>query len=138
VIALIEDGALDTLLAQVGGDTELRQRFLRDFVRLWDSRAERLGRSLAAQDLQEAHVVLLSIRSSSEMVGAVVVEATAALVHGALTQGDLDGCLRHLPRLLEVGESTCRELAVLAAAADRADAERAGSPVRRWQHPREP
>jgi len=122
VIALLEDGALETLLTQVGGDTSLRHRFLRDFVALWPSRAERLAESLARPDLEEAHVVLLSIRSTSTMVGAVVLESTAALVHSALALKDLPGCFRHLPRLIEVGEATCAELAVLAARAE--DSER--------------
>ena len=128
MIALLEDGALETLLNQVGGDTSLRHRFLRDFVALWPSRAERLAESLARPDLEEAHVVLLSIRSTSTMVGAVVLEATAGLVHSALTRNDVPGCLRHLPRLVEVGEATCAELAVLAARAE--DAERA---QKSWQ-----
>ena len=131
MIALLEDGALETLLTQVGGDTSLRHRFLRDFVALWPSRAERLAESLARPDLEEAHVVLLSIRSTSTMVGAVVLEATAALVHSALTRNDVPGCLRHLPRLVEVGEATCAELAVLAARAE--DAERAQKAWREQQ-----
>ena len=122
MIALLEDGALETLLNQVGGDTSLRHRFLRDFVALWPSRAVRLAESLARRVLDVAHVVLLSIRSTSTMVGAVVLEATAALVHTALARNDVPGCLRHLPRLIEVGEATCAELAVLATRAE--DAER--------------
>ncbi|MEB0002648.1 hypothetical protein QN355_10705 [Cryobacterium sp. 10S3] len=128
MIALLEDGALETLLNQVGGDTSLRHRFLRDFVALWPSRAERLAESLARPDLEEAHVVLLSIRSTSTMVGAVVLEATAALVHSALSRNDLPGCLQHMRRLVEVGEATCAELAVLTTRAE--DAERA---QKAWQ-----
>lgn len=114
MIALLEERALETLLTQVGGDLALRHRFLSDFVALWPNRAERLADSLTRPDLEEAHVVLLSIRSTSTMVGAVVLEAIAALVHSALTCNDVPGCLRHLPRLLEVGEATCVELTALA------------------------
>jgi len=131
VIALLEDGALETLLTQVGGDTSLRHRFLRDFVALWPSRAERLAESLARPDLEEAHVVLLSIRSTSTMVGAVVLESTAALVHSALALKDLPGCFRHLPRLIEVGEATCAELAVLAARAEDSERVQQGGQSRR-------
>ena len=131
MIALLEDGALETLLTQVGGDTSLRHRFLRDFVALWPSRAERLAESLARPDLEEAHVVLLSIRSTSTMVGAVVLESTAALVHSALALKDLPGCFRHLPRLIEVGEATCAELAVLAARAEDSERVQQGGQSRR-------
>ncbi|TFB87108.1 hypothetical protein E3O44_08165 [Cryobacterium algoricola] len=131
MIALLEDRALETLLTQVGGDTSLRHRFLRDFVALWPSRAERLAESLARPDLEEAHVVLLSIRSTSTMVGAVVLESTAALVHSALALKDLPGCFRHLPRLIEVGEATCVELAVLAARAEDSERVQQGGQSRR-------
>ncbi|HSP51866.1 MAG TPA: hypothetical protein VLO00_03130 [Cryobacterium sp.] len=122
---LLDDRALGALLRQLGGDAGAQCRFAQDFVDLWQPRADRLvealghslgepvGDSAGRTDAEQAHVVLLSIRSSSVMVGAVVLEATAGLIHSALARGDFDGCRQHLPRLLEVGARTCRELAEL-------------------------
>jgi hypothetical protein len=84
-----------------------------DFVHLWTSRTDRLQKALELPDAEEAHVVLLAIRSSGTMVGAVTVEATAAMMHDALRAGDIPGSLRHLKRLKEVGEFACHDLAVM-------------------------
>jgi HPt (histidine-containing phosphotransfer) domain-containing protein len=111
--AHIEATALRSLLSQVGGNHELQRRFVHDFVLLWRSRTQRLQTALAFPDAEEAHVVLLSIRSSSTMVGAVTVEATAAMMHDALRDGDLAGSVRHIERLNEVGEFACHDLAVM-------------------------
>ena len=111
--AHIEASALRALLSQVGGNHEMQRRFVHDFVHLWRSRAQRLEKALAFPDAEEAHVVLLSIRSSSTMVGAVTVEATAAMMHDALRGGDIAGSASHIARLNEVGESACHDLAVM-------------------------
>jgi len=111
--AHIEATALRNLLSQVGGNHELQRRFVHDFVHLWRSRSQRLQTALAFPDAEEAHVVLLSIRSSSTMVGAVTVEATAAMMHDALRDGDLAGSARHIDRLNQVGEQACADLATM-------------------------
>ena len=110
----IEATALRSLLSQVGGDRDLQRRFVHDYVQLWRSRSERLTAALAvptAGNAEEAHVVLLSIRSSSTMVGAVRVEATAAMMHDALRDGDIAGSVRHIDQLNRVGELACADLA---------------------------
>lgn len=109
----IESAALRALRIQLGCDTESQSRFVRDFVDLWNTRTERLTAALALPDEEEAHIVLLGIRSGSIMVGAVVLEATAALIHSALKSGDLAGCRSYLPRLTEVGALACGELSDL-------------------------
>lgn len=113
--AHIEATALRALLSQMGGDRDMQRRFVHDFVHLWHSRSQRLGAALTAPypDAEEAHVVLLSIRSSSTMVGAVTVEATAAMMHDALRDGDIAGSMRHITRLREVGELACTDLATM-------------------------
>jgi HPt (histidine-containing phosphotransfer) domain-containing protein len=111
--AHIEATALRALLSQVGGNHDLQRRFVHDFVHLWRSRSDRLQKALAFPDAEEAHVVLLAIRSSSTMVGAVTVEATAAMMHDALREGDLAGSTRHIKRLNEVGEHACHDLSVM-------------------------
>ena len=111
--AHIEATALKALLSQVGGDLNLQRRFVNDFINLWQSRSQRLRAALAFPDAEEAHVVLLSIRSSSTMVGAVTVEATAAMMHDALRDGDIAGSARHIDRLDEVGDAACRDLTAM-------------------------
>ena len=113
--AHIEAVALRALLTQMGGDRDMQRRFVHDFVHLWHSRSQRLAKALAFPfpDAEEAHVVLLSIRSSSTMVGAVTVEATAAMMHDALRDGDIAGSVRHITRLNEVGELACTDLATM-------------------------
>ncbi|MBF4634911.1 hypothetical protein ITJ38_10905 [Agreia pratensis] len=108
---LLDEDALHDLLTSVGRDEGARTRFARDFVSLWDTRVQRLTDALDRRDAEETHVVLLSIRSSSKMIGAQVIEATASLMHSSLGREDIDGCARHLDRLDQVGRETCVELA---------------------------
>lgn len=108
--------ALHDLLSQLGGDREVQRRFVHDYLRLWRGRSERLTAALAvpgAGNAEEAHVVLLSIRSSSTMVGAVRVEAAAAMMHDALRDGDIAGSVRHIDQLNRVGEQACADLALM-------------------------
>ena len=113
--AHIEALALRNLLTQMGGDQNMQRRFVHDFVHLWHSRSQRLAVALTQRfpDAEEAHVVLLSIRSSSTMVGAVTVAATAAMMHDALRDGDIEGTVSHITRLNEVGELACSDLATM-------------------------
>lgn len=109
---LLDEDALHELLTSVGQDEGARTRFAHDFVSLWETRVQRLTNALDRRDTEETHVVLLSIRSSSRMIGAQVIEATASLMHSSLDRQDLDGCARHLGRLAQVGRETCDELAL--------------------------
>ncbi|MFC5929207.1 Hpt domain-containing protein [Cryobacterium melibiosiphilum] len=106
----LEEASLRSLNSQLGGDHALQQRFVGDFVALWAVRIERLERALDLGRLDDADVVLLSIRSSSRMVGAVRLEAVAALVHGAVLLGDVPGCRAQLAGLESLGADACREL----------------------------
>ena len=92
------------------GDDDRRGRFVHDFINLWETRSQRLMKALGNQDFEDADVVLLSIRSSSTMLGAWPLEAIAGMEHSAVKAGDLQGCMTHLARLHEVGSATCREL----------------------------
>jgi hypothetical protein len=107
---LIDDTSLATLLGSLGHDQAAVARFVRDFVSLWDTRVQRLTDALELPDPEEIHVVLLSIRSSSQMIGAHMLEATAGLMHSALARQDIDGARQHLGRLIQVGQETSQEL----------------------------
>jgi hypothetical protein len=114
VSELLDPVALRSLLSQVGGDKRSHRRFMLDFVSLWDTRSQRLMNALTRADVEDAHIVLLGIRSSSVMLGAVGVLGEADAMHAALRSGDLDACRGGLPRLLQTGAATCRELSALA------------------------
>lgn len=101
---------LELLKARLGGDPALQQRFVADFVRLWEVRALRLETALGIGDLEDADVVLLSIRSSSRMVGAAVLESVGVRIHDLLKENDVAGCERQLEYLNEVGGHTGQEL----------------------------
>ncbi|WP_066039335.1 hypothetical protein [Herbiconiux solani] len=101
-----------TSLLSTIGDDEGRGRFVHDFINLWETRSQRLMKALGNHDFEDADVVLLSIRSSSTMLGAWPLEAIAGMVHSAVKAFDLQGSLVHLARLQEVGTNTCRELLV--------------------------
>lgn len=110
-LAHVDRAALGEMLAALGWDA--LAKFTRDFISLWASRWERLATALAGADADEAHVVLLSIRSTCVMIGAARLEAVAAGLHKTLGFGDLDGCRQQLAGLAEAGAVTCRELADL-------------------------
>ncbi|MCS5716796.1 hypothetical protein N1027_01450 [Herbiconiux sp. CPCC 205763] len=96
------------LLNSIGDESS--GRFVLDFINLWETRSQRLMNALSSHDFDEADVVLLSIRSSSTMLGAWPLEAIAGMVHAAVKKADLSASLNHLPRLREVGDATCQEL----------------------------
>jgi len=106
----IDTGAYLAFRRSVGGSADAQARFVRDFVALWRERADRLTDNLDRRDLIAADITLLSIRSSSTMIGAVVLDAICGLIHTAVDRGDLEAARVHLERFREVGEATCGEL----------------------------
>ncbi|KGJ79674.1 hypothetical protein GY21_04410 [Cryobacterium roopkundense] len=109
----VDETVLERLRNDLGGDAATVRRFAWNFVNHWTARAERLEQALAGPDAVEADVVLLSIRSSSCMLGALPLEAESARMLGALSQCDLPGCRLSLATLTGIGEQTCIELAAL-------------------------
>lgn len=109
----VDEAVLERLRTDLGGDAASVRRFVRNFVSQWREREERLERALAHPDAEEAAVVLLSIGSSSGMLGAVRLQAECAAILGTLSQCDLPGCRRSLPALTRIGDETCLELTEL-------------------------
>ncbi|WP_345065207.1 hypothetical protein [Leifsonia kafniensis] len=111
----LDGSVLSALLDELDGDTCSLTSFVTDFVSLWDTRAQRLTDALAAQLVDEAHVVLLSIRSSAHMIGAVVLEASATAMLDELHRSGIGACEPSISGLLSDGQGSCRALvAVLA------------------------
>ncbi|TFD61519.1 hypothetical protein E3T39_05570 [Cryobacterium suzukii] len=107
---LVDPGTLQRLRSDLGGDVAVENRFVKDFLALWHKRELRLRTALASADLEDAEIVLLSIRSSSTMLGAVRLENTAGHLHRTLKAQDLPGCRQQLPLLSVVAADTCLAL----------------------------
>ncbi|MDJ0376928.1 Hpt domain-containing protein [Cryobacterium sp. PH31-L1] len=107
---LVDPAPLQRLRHDLGGDVTVQNRFVTDFLFLWNLRELRLQTALASADLEDADIVLLSIRSSSRMLGAVRLENAAGRLHSTLKSKDLAGCRQQLPHLSEVGLDTCLAL----------------------------
>jgi hypothetical protein len=105
----VDPDALVSLLNAVGDD-DRRGRFVHDFISLWETRSQRLMKAMGQHDYEDADVVLLSIRSSSTMLGAWPLEAIGGMMHTQIKNFDIPGAMVHLARLHEVGSATCREL----------------------------
>ena len=105
----VDQDALVSLLNAVGDD-DRRGRFVHDFISLWETRSQRLMKAMGQHDYEDADVVLLSIRSSSTMLGAWPLEAIGGMMHTQIKNFDIPGAMVHLARLHEVGSATCREL----------------------------
>ena len=105
--SLVDPAPLRRLRSDFGGDETVQNRFVNDFVALWQTRENRLETALAVADLDDADIVLLSIRSSSHMLGAVRLEKIAGRLHNTVKNRDLPGCRQQLPGLCEVGTETC-------------------------------
>jgi hypothetical protein len=111
----LDSSVLRALLDDLGGDIASLAGFINDFVNLWDTRAQRLTDALATQCVDEAHVVLLSIRASAHMIGAVVLAATATAMLDALHRSGIAACERSIGNLIGDGEVSCRALAAVLA-----------------------
>lgn len=112
----LDRSALRSLLDDLGGDTCTLASFITDFVDLWDTRARRLAEALAAHATDAVHVVLLSIRSSAHMIGAVVLEASTTAMLDLLQQSGIAACASSVGGLIDDGRGSCQALVTLLAA----------------------
>lgn len=106
----LDGSVLRALLDDLGGDIFSLTGFITDFVSLWDTRAQRLTDALAAQSVDAAHVVLLSIRSSAHMIGAVALEASTTTMLDALHHSGIAACAGSIGSLMADGQGSCRAL----------------------------
>ncbi len=107
---LIDPQAWDAIVTELCGSTAIAQRFVSDYVRAWPVRYDRFCAALAAADAEEAYVSLLSIRTASQMVGAVRLARRAAKLEPPARAGRFAECAAGLGRLHSTGEKTMRAL----------------------------
>lgn len=112
----VDAGELRRLLRELSGDLRSRHRFVQTYVEMWPTRLGRLKAALDAEDTNEAKVVLLSIRSSSVMLGVVGVAGLSSAGLRALTEGDLGRAREISASLEEMGRGSCERLLELDAA----------------------
>jgi hypothetical protein len=107
---LVDSALLLRQHGDLGGDEGPRNRFVNAFLALWHDRERRLRAALASADIEEANIVLLSIRSSTRALETVLLECTASRLHSSLKSRDLHGCRQQVPGLSAVGADTCLAL----------------------------
>jgi HPt (histidine-containing phosphotransfer) domain-containing protein len=112
----VDADELRRLLRELSGDLRSRRRFVQTYVEMWPTRLARLGAALDAGDTEESKVVLLSIRSSSVMLGVVGVAGLASAGLQAIELGRLERARELHTALQEVGLRSCERLLELDAA----------------------
>jgi hypothetical protein len=108
---LVDPRAMERLAGELYGSREIAHRFVADFVATWQCRLTRLSAALAAEDLEDAYVTLLSIRTTSVMIGAVQLARVAGALQDDAHAGRLASCRAGMGHLTDVGTRTMAELA---------------------------
>ncbi|MBF4566830.1 hypothetical protein [Plantibacter sp. VKM Ac-2876] len=112
----VDADELRRLLRELSGDLRSRRRFVQTYVEMWPTRLARLGAALDAHDVDESKVVLLSIRSSSVMLGVIGVAGLASAGLQAIELGQLERAREIHTALQEAGRRSCERLLELDAA----------------------
>ncbi|MHA7276029.1 hypothetical protein [Arthrobacter sp. HLT1-21] len=86
------------------------QAFVQISIGMWDQRFYRLTRAAEARDEARLMDVILSIESSSKMLGLEQLAALAGVLKSRLERHDLDAVLGLLPPLEQCGKLSMREL----------------------------
>ncbi len=107
--SLVDARVLESLSAELYGSAEIARRFLCDFQEGWDCRIVRLRATLSSGDLDDAFVVILSIRTTSEMVGAPGLARLAAEMQQLARARRLAELKEKLPVLEGIAERTFAE-----------------------------
>jgi hypothetical protein len=108
---LIDPRAWAALVVQVCGSRVIARSFVTDFIDIWPERLDRLSAALEQADAEDAYVMLLSVRTSSEMVGAVALAEHAVRLEIAAHAGRLEPCAAGFAALRRVGDRTMAALA---------------------------
>lgn len=97
---VLHPSVLENLLLELDEDEGVWKVFIRDYINLLPSRIERLRMALTTGDLPGATDAVLSLKTSSQMVGAQRLASLAELLQLALPQpsGTSDPAIA-LPRL---------------------------------------
>ena len=93
--ALVDRSVLTELQAELGGDPAIISTFVRNYVELLPWRVDRLHHALEKLDIEDAMDAVLSLKTSSHMVGAICMNRLAT---------ELEISIRLLPNAAHLDE----------------------------------
>jgi len=106
---LVDPAALQDLGAQLDSPA-VAKGFARDYTRMWDQRYQTLASALERGDLAGSMDAVLSLKTSSAMVGGLRLAQLAGELESALRAGDMGHALALLRDVAERGGETVDEL----------------------------
>lgn len=106
---LVDPAALQDLGAQLDSPA-VAKGFARDYTRMWDQRYQTLASALERGDLAGSMDAVLSLKTSSAMVGGLRLAQLAGELESALRAGDMGHALTLLRDVAERGGETVDEL----------------------------
>ena len=92
------------------GDSGVARSFVRDYIGIWESRIQYLIRSVADDDSEAAMDAVLSLKSSSTMVGGVRLAQLAGELEEAVRDGNMARAQSLLDDVAQRGSETVDEL----------------------------
>lgn len=110
-VPLIDHNTLLTLADQLDNPSAVKA-FILDFIHVWDERFARLADTVSRRDHAAAMEAVLSVRTSSMMVGAVRLASLTSTLEESVRLNDLSGAADILPSVKACGIQTIRELAL--------------------------
>ncbi|WP_346926511.1 Hpt domain-containing protein [uncultured Arthrobacter sp.] len=109
VAPLVDPAALQDLGVQLESPT-LAKGFARDYARMWAQRYNCLASALDRRDEAGSLEAVLSLKTSSAMVGGVQLARLAGELEDAVRSGDMDRASSLLGEVAESGSETVDEL----------------------------
>lgn len=109
-LPLVCGAALQSLEADLDGESVLCRVFVGRYVEMWPQRCSRIQAAVAAGDWESAMDAALSLRSSSVMVGAARLGQLASNLVQLLKDDCHDDSTRNLRDLRRCGNQTMAEL----------------------------
>ena len=106
---LVDPAALQELGVQLESPA-VAKGFARDYAKMWDQRYGVLSSAVVRCDQAAALDAVLSLKTSSAMVGGTRLAQLAGEVESALRDGDMDQAQSLLPAVAERGSETVDEL----------------------------
>lgn len=106
---LVDPSALQDLGEQVNS-AAVAKGFARDYAQMWDQRYEALETALGQRDEAAALDAVLSLKTSSSMVGGVRLAELAAGLEELIRSGNLDDAVLRLGEVAARGSETVDEL----------------------------
>jgi HPt (histidine-containing phosphotransfer) domain-containing protein len=106
---LVDPSALQDLGEQVDS-AAVAKGFARDYAQMWDQRYQALATALERRDQATALDAVLSLKTSSSMVGGVRLAELAAEIEELIRSGNLDEAVHRLGEVAARGSETVDEL----------------------------